>query len=350
LRSQHNIHSANILETNNVIARKQKTVKPKIIYVYVLVDRKSFTKSKDIVKHALYVGKGTGSRMSQHMNEVMKRLRGEAGSGDGANKKKIEELMKLAKAGREVQAIRISAGYLSDKDAFRAEALAITLINSARASSGASLLLNAVNGHHAQHICDMQEHFLYTQADDELLPKKPSEHAILVKTTDKEMSESQWRPLQRSFTHKGVVFPKITVCSQVRERARRRAWDPLDPWSPEEAHARAYHYWPFKTERIVSWLEDSVGRPKWLLAGVPDGNDTVVRYAWHIDWDKNWEFYPKEKGSLTGRWGVPISDANAIVQHPLLGKRLVENRDSKRVQVLKDHTSGVRVIGIRRAK
>lgn len=321
--------------------------KPKMIYVYALVDRAKFTRNHDLIKHALYIGKGTGSRMSEHMREVLRSLNCEIANDIEVKKRKVEELKELVINGRKIQAIRISAGYLSDEDAFRAEALAITLINSSRAAAGTKLLLNAVNGHHAQRVSDMQEHFLYTQADDELLPAKPDEYAILVKTTDKESVDSNWNRLKTPFIHKRKEVEKITVCSYKGEKRSRRAWDPLNPWSAEEAHARAHHYWPFKSSRVISWLSGDANRPTWLFAGVPDGKDTVVRYAWKIDWSKNWEFYPFEKGGVSGKWGVPVTDPKELFPHHLLGKRLVmKSKAGKTAQVLAGYSMGVRVIGI----
>ncbi len=328
--------------------------KPKFIYVYALVDRKKFTKDRDIIKHALYVGKGTGSRMSQHMSEVKSSLNSEIRNENKVKEgklRKLERLTELVKQGRMIQAIRISGGYLSNEDAFRAEALAITLINSYRKAAGLDQLLNAVNGHHAQRISDMQEHFLYTQADDEHLPRKPDEYAILVKTTDKVSGDSHWNPLQAAFVHKGREVERVRVYSQKSAKQSRRAWDPLNPWSAEEAYARAQRYWRFDASKVNSWLGGMSNRPTWLFAGVPDGKDTVVRYVWKIDWSKDWEFYPKQKGSNSGKWGIPVTDPNELISHPLLGKRLViKNKVGKTTQVLAGCSTGVRVIGIKRVK
>ena len=96
--------------------------------------------------------------------------------------------------------------------------------------------------------------------------------------------------------HKGEEVKKITVFSRKYDERTRRPWDPLNPWGAEEAHARAYRFWPFAVSTVISWIKGDADRPMWLFAGVPDGKDTVVRFAWKIDWSKNWAFYPIHKG------------------------------------------------------
>ncbi len=322
--------------------------KPKLIYVYALVDGERFKRYPDIVREALYIGKGTGSRMSEHMSEVLTHLDSDQGSEGAPPSRKIKALMDAVKSGRKIKAIRISAGYLTDEDAFRAEALAITMINAYRSSSKKELLLNAVNGHHAQRIADMKEHFLYAQSEDEFLPTKPDEYAILVKTSDHESSDQHWAPLKKSFTHKKELIPMVTAMSPRRGKKARRAWDPLDPWSPEEAHDRAQRYWPFKTSTVVEWLAGEKNRPTWLFAGVPDGGDTVVRYAWRIDWGKNWQFFLMNSETGTGKWGIPVERPEELTLHPLLGRRLMEERTGKETQALAGYAHGVRVIGVRK--
>lgn len=152
------------------------------------------------------------------MREVLRSLNCEIANDLEVKKRKVEELKELVINGRKIKAIRILAGYLSDEDAFRAEALAITLINSSRAVAGTKLLLNAVNGHHAQRVSDMQEHFLYTQADDELLPAKPDEYAILVKKTDKESVDSNWNQLKTPFIHKRKEVEK-SLCAPTKVKS-----------------------------------------------------------------------------------------------------------------------------------
>ena len=77
----------------------------------------------------------------------------------------------------------------------------------------------------------------------------------------------------------------------------------------------------------------------------------MVRYAWKIDWSKDWEFYPFKKGGVSGKWGIPVTVLEELTSHQLLGKRLViKNKEGKTAQVLASYNKGVRVIGIRDVK
>lgn len=314
------------------------------IYIYALIEKEKYFHNQDIVRDALYIGKGTSSRMSAHLNEVERCMKDKSKIADSSNPEKIQKIIEITKKGRVIIPIRISDDYLEDEDAFLAESMAISCINTSRESMGIPLLLNAVNGHHQKRIADMEEHFLYTQCEDVELPEVPEEYAILVKTTDQVINDVRWKKLKEPFISKdGKKIPKITIYSPISDKIDRRAWNPLDPWTPEEAHSRAYHYWYFKPERVIDWLNNSKDRPKYLFAGVPDGKDTVVRYVWEIDWNKNWERYD------SGQWGIPVTDPSELIQHELLGKRLMLKKDGKLQQVLLGYAKGVRVIGIKRS-
>jgi hypothetical protein len=249
-----------------------------------------------------------------------------------------------------VKAFRISAGYSTDDDAYIAEALTITLINSTRAEG--NKLLNAVRGHHSVDIADMATHFLFAGSEDMELPAKSVEKAVLVKTTEEESSTAHYEPSKRErWMYKGNPVDGVVVMRAVREKRPRRAWDPMRPWDDQEAADRARHYWPFGKETIMGWLEGQ-DRPRYLFAAVPDGAKSVVRYIREIDWTKGLEFHPFEKGGSVGKWGFSLLDGESkdlkACREKYLGKCLVENREgsARPTQVLNGYNKGVRVIGI----
>lgn len=330
---------------------KEKSKKTKLIYVYMLVDETKFKKQKvkNQFKASIYVGKGTGSRMHEHTQQVLRALEDEDKLCALSNRKKIEALRQNILQGRAVKAVRISAGYSSDKDAFRAERLAIDMINSFLISQGDAPLLNASKGHGAG-ACDIGEHFIFAACEEYLLPKKSDTQAILVKTATHDSGDGYFKAKKEPFSFKGNEIPSVALMGrELRDRKKRRPWDPLAPWSDDEARARCCRYWPIAKEKVVDWLTNKpADRPTVLLGCVPDGNETVVRYAWKIDYtarkasDPNrWQYYDWGKNS---RWGIPIG--KRILDHPLLGKKLMEKRNGKKVQVLLNFPKGVRVINI----
>ena len=224
------------------------------------------------------------------------------------------------------------------------------MINSFLVSQGDAPLLNAIRGHGAG-ACEIGEHFIFAACEEYLLTtKKLDTHAILVKTKSQHMDDWKSSPIKTPFKFKGKAIPSIAIMGRgLRRQKPRRAWDPLAPWSDEEARARCCRYWPIAKDKVVGWLTDKpLDRPTVLLGGVPDGSETVVRYAWKIDYsaktasDPNrWEYYDWGKDS---RWGIPIGER--VAKHPLLGKKLMEKRNGKKVQVLLAFPHGVRVLGI----
>lgn len=119
----------------------------------------------------------------------------------------------------------------------------------------------------------------------------------------------------------------------------RRGWDPNDPWDDGEARERARRYWPLGDKNVLGWFESPKSIPSVLLLGIPDKGKTVVRYAWEIDPEGRWEYYPE----IT-RWGVPLG--RRIHEHRVLGRALCETRNGKRVQVLLGHLSGCRTLQV----
>ena len=326
---------------------------PRLIYVYVLVDENEFKKNgRNVIKSALYVGKGIGARMHEHIREAKQALADSSNVVQRINQSKVQKLVEMLERGSQISAFRISAGYSSDKDAFLAESLAITLINSSRGDN--NKLLNAVSGHNSVPIADMATHFLFAGSKVERLPAIANELAILVKTTDKESATDHFVPLKKKYIYKGEPVNGISVMTLGRTKKPRRAWNPINPWTDLEAIDRARHYWPFSIEKIMNWLSSRNERPRYLFAAVPDGMNSVVRYIWEIDWDSGVEFHPFQKDGKTGKWGFnlfenqesPPSRNFDVCRKKYLGTVLKEDRKGKEVQVLSGYSMGTRLIGI----
>lgn len=114
----------------------------------------------------------------------------------------------------------------------------------------------------------------------------------------------------------------------------RRGWDESDPWDDAEARQRARHYWRIGRDRVVTWLTSGAPRDLLLAVRGPDGR-TVVRYAWEIDPTGRWE-----AGAQCEWFGIPLG--KALDDHPALHTVLLEDRDGRQVQVLKNYVAGWR--------
>lgn len=329
----------------------------KLIYIYVLVDQDKFQRSKDIIKSAIYVGKGTGARMDAHIQEAKLALQDKSRLDTASNPEKVKQLVAMLEEGKQIKAYRISAGYSTDEDAFIAEALAITLINSSRSED--ERLLNAVSGHGSTKITDMVEHFLFAGCTDVTLPETSDTSAIFVKVGgDGDFYKHEHEEEEKISGITKMSEGQVKKSKKRREEKLeiRRGWDPMEPWNNEEATERARRYWPFKEERVIEWINNPAKRPKFLFAGIKDGNKTVVRYIWEIDWSKNLEHYPGN------RWGFPLKEeatpsaALKAVQEQYLGACLYnpvkeeDLKDKKKQitmkQALSAYAHGVRIIRI----
>ena len=139
---------------------------------------------------------------------------------------------------------------------------------------------------------------------------------LLVKGTTAELEAGAQRLLKEAVLDERLApwGDRIKVLVDSGEEPEiRRGWDPQDPWDNVEARERGYRYWQLGSERVAGWLRDPTTAPSHLLLGIPLRGQTVVRYAWEIDLDGQWEYFPE--WSL---WGVPLGKRDR--DHELLGK------------------------------
>ncbi len=330
-------------------------------YIYGLVDPQALHETGgDPLLSIFYVGKGRGSRWDQHEKEVRKALAREEFLLERRSSKG-QRIHMILDRGQRVPALRLSAGYRDEKDAYHAEALAIDTVGAALAAARRPPLTNATPGHHAGFLW-LQEHFVFTETiEQDLVPDgavpdagapdgaaDSSVHAaeaeILVKGTAQEMVSPAQRLAPPRSLPAGLlsVEQRVTVFDLLGEdqpgRISRRAWDPYDPWTDLEARERARRYWPIAARTVASWISEPTGMPARLFLGIPEpGGRTVIRYAWEVDREGVWELY-----AATGRWGIPLGDR--VRDHRWLGTCLYETRNGRRVQVLYGYASGIRVL------
>jgi hypothetical protein len=317
-------------------------------YIYGLVDPLALHQTGDQLLSIFYVGKGRRSRWVHHEKEERRALNREEVRLERRSSK-AERIRMILDRGQQVPAIRLSAGYLNEADAYHAEALAIDTVNAALAAAGRPQLTNATPGHHAGFVW-LGEHFVFTETTEQDVDavgasdKGQGGTEIFVKGT----SDSITRPGQRRATAAALPDDVRDLAGRVvaidflgedhPEEIESRGWDPFDPWTDVEARERARRYWPIAAHRIRSWLVEPETLPKYLLLGIPEpGGRTVVRYAWQIDRQGPWEFY-----TGWGRWGVPLSER--VRDHPRLGSALYETKNGRRQQVLAGYASGIRVL------
>jgi hypothetical protein len=317
-------------------------------YIYGLVDPLALHQTGDQLLSIFYVGKGRRSRWAHHEKEEQRALNREEVRLERRSSK-AERIRMILDRGQQVPAIRLSAGYLNEADAYHAEALAIDTVNAALVAAGRPPLTNATPGHHAGFVW-LGEHFVFTETTEQdvdtvgVADKGHSGTEILVKGT----SDSITRRGQRRAT--AAVLPgdlrdlagRIVAIDFLDEdhpeEIESRGWNPLDPWTDLEARERARRYWPIAAQRVRSWLVEPDTLPKCILLGIPEQDGrTVVRYAWQIDPQGPWEFY-----TGWGRWGIPLG--GRVRDHLRLGSALYETKNGRRQQVLTGYASGIRVL------
>lgn len=105
--------------------------------VYGLIDPKARRETGDDLLSIFYVGKGKDLRWREHEKEVRQKWEKEELLLErrGSKAQRIREILDR---GEQVRAIRLSGGYPNSEDAYRAESLAIDLVDSPSASCRAS--------------------------------------------------------------------------------------------------------------------------------------------------------------------------------------------------------------------
>ena len=323
-------------------------------YIYGLIDPLALHQTGDQLLSVFYVGKGRRSRWAFHETEERRALDREELRLERRSSK-AERIRVILDRGQQVPAIRLSAGYLVEADAYRAEALAIDTINAVLAAAGRPPLTNATPGHHAGFVW-LGEHFAFTETTEQDIDPltAPDDGQGSMEIFVKGTSDSLSRPAQRRAASE--VLPNDLLDLRRRivaidslgddhpEAIESRGWDPFDPWTDLEARERARRYWPIAANRVRSWLLGPETMPVCLLLGIPEpGGKTVVRYVWQIDPHGSWEFYTDSR-----RWGVPLG--KRVRDHPRLGSALYETRNGRRHQVLAGYASGIRVLDISTAQ
>jgi hypothetical protein len=316
-------------------------------YIYGLVDPLALHQTGDPLLSVFYVGKGSRSRWVHHEAEERRALDRELRLERRSSK--AERIRMILDRGQQVPAIRLSAGYVDETDAYHAESLAIDTVNAVLTAAGRPPLTNATPGHHAGFVW-LGEHFTFTETTeldtDPVSSPEQVRHAteILVKGT----SDTLIRPAQRRAPVDALpdylagfnqqVLAIDSLGGEHPEAIEIRGWDAFDPWTDLEARERARRYWPIAGQRVRSWLLEPETMPKFLLLGIPvPGGRTVVRYAWQINSQGLWDFYTD-----SGRWGLPLGERARA--HPRLGSALYETKNGRRQQVLAGYASGIRIL------
>lgn len=312
-------------------------------YIYGLIDPAAKRRTKDDLLSIFYVGKGITRRMFDHEREVLANLRAEVDLVPRGSK--AERIRDILERGETIPAVRLSAGYTDEKDALRAEALAIALVNSVLKQAGQPELTNSNRGYHAGFL-PMREYIKFILVEDFLIPPDATEQVLLVKGDTRELPAGGHQLLQHGLRDdltpwRGRI--KILGYGAQKDEFSRPGWDPENPWDDDEARERARRYWRIGRDTVKGWLEDPGSAPQYLLLAIPSGADTVVRYAWRIDADGEWEYHLNADGDWYA-WGVPLGRRDH--DHRLRGKKLLEVRNGNEVQVLQNHAHGWRVLNI----
>jgi hypothetical protein len=312
-------------------------------YIYGLIDPAMKRRTKDDLLSIFYVGKGKNRRMFNHEKEALADLRAEMDLVPHGSK--AERIRAILERGETIPAVRLSSGYTDSEDALRAEALAIALVNSALKQSQQPELTNSNRGYHAGFL-PMREYIRFVFVEDFLIPPDAAEPVLLVKGDTRQLPAGGHHVFQEGLREDLNPWRKrIKVLGRgaQRDEFSRPGWDLENPWDDDEARERARRYWPIGRDTVRSWLEDPESMPRHLLLAIPSGADTVVRYAWQIDVDGDWEYHLDPDGDWYA-WGVPLGRRDH--DHRLLGKKLLEDRDGKEVQVLQNHAGGWRALNV----
>ncbi|MFD3593186.1 GIY-YIG nuclease family protein [Nocardia sp. NPDC058640] len=322
-------------------------------FIYGLIDPKVYRETKDELQSIFYVGKGKDARSHQHEKDVRKALRDEEILHERLDSK-AHRIHQILDRGERVPIIYLAEGIVDEDDAYEAEQLAMTLVDGLLRRSAGGSLTNVASGR-KQGIRRVGESDLGGISEWEARLRKDnveigsrsldmetvgSVSVLLVKGNRAHLTADEHR-----------LSPHVAVPSQVADfstrinvlaatdaaPAVRRGWDPDDPWGDVDARERARRYWRLGAGNVGKWLRDPQTLPTHLLMGIPTATgDTVVRYAWHIDPEGVWEFFPDRKAA----WGIPLAGRDH--QHHFLNHALYEATEAGRKQVLLGHAGGWR--------
>ncbi|UAK31928.1 GIY-YIG nuclease family protein [Nocardia asteroides] len=321
-------------------------------FIYALLDPKVYRETKDDLRSIFYVGKGRTTRPHQHAKDVRSALLEEERLHERLDSK-AHRIHQILDRGEQVQILYLAEGIHNEDDAFNAEQLAMTLVDGLLRRTDKSVLTNAIPGHH-QGVRRVGESDLGGISEWEARLRKDEvdigtrqldiegagpTSVILVKGTREDLTAHAHRLLRKVTVPHQLegLAARVNILEMTDEPLTvRQGWDPDDPWDDIDARERARRYWNFSVDRVVGWLRDSESLPTHLLLGIPtQTGETVVRYAWRIDPDGKWEFFPGAH-----QWGVPLGDRDPA--HPFLNHSLYETRNGKRTQVLLQRSAGWR--------
>lgn len=342
-------------------------------YLYALIDPRVYRQTRSQLLSIFYVGKGTKSRAEAHRKDELRDLKKarDVLQRAGSKTARIDQILGT---GDEVDAIHLSGGYRNEQDAYRAEALAMELIerllrgykldgltNTAPGHGQSSGMTSTITGAALEseaalrqlgvHDVDAEPEFAWRTVRQALQASTSRRRdwgsvitspTILVKGSTASMDGGSHDPTA------GGAPAWLTALGDRRVQIldadyapgtefERPGWDPDDPWDDLSAQLRGRRYWPIAQDRVRAWLEDPASCPSHLLLAIPGNGGTTVRYAWHVDAAGRWEYYPEIK-----RWGVPLGKRD--FDHPALGVCLVEEKNGREQQVLQGYAAGIRVL------
>lgn len=345
-------------------------------YVYGLIDPLEYRTHRSPLLAVFYVGKGVKSRAGQHEKDQIAALNRDW-NNIAPHGSKAERIRGLISRGEQIPAIMLSTGYVNDDDAYKAETLAMTLIDRLLASHGLPPLTNNASGHGQNQGLNVigstvepnkrpahsvpapverihgEPEFDWPTVAEQLKMstsyRRPwtdviKHSTIVVKGNADELAGGTHQPLPPAqHAHDAPDFgPRVNSFESdflPGSETVRRGYDPDNPWDDYEARARAARYWPISAALVRDWLESPETMPTDLLLTIPATGGTTVRYAWRLDPKGHLEYYPE-----TGRWGLPLGPR--LPKHAALGVCLTERRDGRddEVQLLMNYASGIRIV------
>lgn len=335
-------------------------------YLYALIDPHAYRRTQSQLLSIFYVGKGTKGRAEAHEKDARRDLEEgrEALQRAGSKTSRIDRILGT---GDVIDAIHLSGGYESQADAYRAESLAMELIERLLRAHGLEGLSNAAPGHGQS--AGMESSVVGSALEDATTLPRPeagridsepeftwrtvrqalqastsrredwtsiiSSPTILVKGSAASMEGGSHDPLPEAEHDDRIQH--LSADFSPGSEFERPGWDPDNPWGDVSAQQRARRYWPIAQHRVQRWIADPGSCPSHLLLAIPGNGGTTVRYAWHVDVNGRWEYYPEIR-----RWGVPLGQRD--FDHRALGICPVEDKNGREQQVLQGYAAGIRVL------